>query len=175
MLFKARLKLHFLPEMKPSQPWHFHSLFQGKIGRFLMQIALGLSPLKSHLFKYNITDNPFCQLCKQDIETPVRYFCTCPALCTLSNQRRVNVNDEVRKRPLFANVVGDININDNYLRLLLNGISFNNSINTNISFDEFVNFHVILYRIVSTYVFSTKRLVSIGDVQWFVYVRFTVC
>jgi len=83
----------------------------------------------------------------------------------LSNELRVNVNDEMRKRPLFANVVGDININDNYLRLLLNGISFNNSINTNISFDEFVNFHVILYRIVSTYVFSTKRLVSLGDVQ----------
>ena len=83
----------------------------------------------------------------------------------LSNELRVNVNDEVPRRPLFANVVGDININDNYLRLLLNGISFNNSINTNILFDEFVNFHVILYRIVATYVFLTKRLVSIGDVQ----------
>ena len=93
MLFKTRLKMHFSPELKKSQPWHYHNLFQGKIGRLLMQIALGPSPLKSHLFKYNITDNLFCQLCKLEVETRTHYLCTCSVLRALSNKLRVNVND----------------------------------------------------------------------------------
>ena len=160
--------MHFSPELKKSEPWHYHYLFQGKIGRFLIQIALGLSPLKSHLFKYNITDNPFCQLWKLEVDTPTDYFCTCSVLRVLSNELRANVNDELRKLPLIANVAGDINVNDNYVCLLLRGISFSNSVNMNISYDKFSQFHVSLYTIVSKFVFSTKRLLPLSDAPSFV-------
>ena len=36
-----------------------------------------LSPLKSQLFKYNLTDNPFCPSCIDSVETPMHYFIEC--------------------------------------------------------------------------------------------------
>ena len=87
-------------------------------------------------------------------------------LRALSNELRVNVNNELRQLiPLIANVASDINVNYNYVCLLLNGISFSNSINMNISYDEFSQFHVSLYSVVSKFVFSTKRLLPLSDAQ----------
>ena len=45
----------------------------------LTQIKLNLSPSKSQLFKYNLTDNPFCPSCGDSVETPVHYFIECNA------------------------------------------------------------------------------------------------
>ena len=40
-------------------------------------MRLQLSPLKAHLFRYNLTDNPFCPSCGEEIETTLHYFLTC--------------------------------------------------------------------------------------------------
>ena len=45
--------------------------------KLLTQIRLGLSPLKAHLFAYNIGENPFCQCCFTHIETSIHYLFEC--------------------------------------------------------------------------------------------------
>ena len=53
---------------------HSHRSFLGEV---LIQILLELSPLRSHLFKYNLTDNPFCHACGDFFETTDHYFFEC--------------------------------------------------------------------------------------------------
>ena len=61
-----------IDELKKNNPlYHSHEGFFGKI---LTQIKLKLSPLRSQLFNYNLTDNPFCPTCNDSIETPLHFF-----------------------------------------------------------------------------------------------------
>ena len=46
----------------------------GFYGRIMNQIRYGLSPLNFHLFTHNITDNPFCPKCHNDIENTTHFF-----------------------------------------------------------------------------------------------------
>ena len=55
----------------------FNNSHNGFHGKILTQIKLNLSPLKFHLFKYNLTDNPFCPSCGDSVETPIHYFIEC--------------------------------------------------------------------------------------------------
>ena len=69
----------------------------GLFGKILTQIKLKLSPLRSHLFNYNLTDNPFCPACKDSIETPLHFFTECTAysihrIPMLSNLLKLNPN-----------------------------------------------------------------------------------
>ena len=56
--------------------FHYNSIV-GKGTKLLTQIRLGLSPLKAHLFAYNLGENPFCQCCLTHIETTVHYLFEC--------------------------------------------------------------------------------------------------
>ena len=51
----------------------------GYYGKILTQLRLGLSPLRSHLFKYQISDNPFCPSCYSEIESVSHLFLHCMA------------------------------------------------------------------------------------------------
>ena len=55
----------------------FYNTIVGKGTKLLTQIRLGLSPLKAHLFAYNIGENPFCQCCLTHIETSIHYLFEC--------------------------------------------------------------------------------------------------
>ncbi|MFZ2538323.1 MAG: hypothetical protein WAX04_05435, partial [Oscillospiraceae bacterium] len=46
--------------------------------RVLTQLRLGLSSLNNQLYNYNITDNPFCQMCLDNIETTEHFLFNCP-------------------------------------------------------------------------------------------------
>ena len=63
--------------------FHYNSIV-GKGTKLLTQIRLGLSPLKAHLFAYNLGENPFCQCCLTHIETTVHYLFEC---VKFSNER----------------------------------------------------------------------------------------
>jgi len=159
--FKVLLKLHLLKAIPSNPPVKYHNLSNGSIGRFLIQISLGLSPLKSQLFKYNLTDNPFCQICKLDVETPLHYFTGCPPLTTLAVELRSNVRLLLLKFPRIARFVGDLHSNEVYLNLLLNGVihvPFSNSSDLD---TELSPFYLDLYKITTNYVFHTKRLLPI--------------
>jgi len=53
---------------------HLGSVSCGLCGKILTQIRLGLSPLRHHLFTYNITDNPFCASCGLFVEDNSPYL-----------------------------------------------------------------------------------------------------
>ena len=77
--FKKDIKIHLNigPQILNGNSLdHTHG---GLFGRILTQIKLKLSPLRSHLFNYNLTDNPFCPACKDSIETLLHFFTECIA------------------------------------------------------------------------------------------------
>jgi len=48
---------------------NYSRVCKGYMGRLITQFRLGLSPLRFHLFSYNLSDNPFCPSCGLEIET----------------------------------------------------------------------------------------------------------
>ena len=73
--FKSKLKSYFKPH--PLAKLYNNSL--GPCHRYHTQLRLGLSKLKSHLFKYNIIPDPSCPNCPNSNETATHYFLECPA------------------------------------------------------------------------------------------------
>ena len=63
---------------------------QGFLGKVLIQIRFVLSPLRSHLFKYNLIDNPFCTAFGDFFETTYHYFFECSHYAA---QRQSLLND----------------------------------------------------------------------------------
>jgi len=53
------------------------SVSYGFSGEMLTQIRLGLSPLRHHLFTYNIAHNPFCDSCGLFVEDVSHYLLSC--------------------------------------------------------------------------------------------------
>ena len=54
---------------------------QGFLSEVLIQMRFEPSPLRSHLFKYNLIDNPFCPTCGDFFETTDHYFSECNYYC----------------------------------------------------------------------------------------------
>lgn len=71
--FKSRLKALKNPLCK------LYSLAPHPAGRYLTQMRLGLSKLKSHLFTYSIIPDPLCPNCQNSKETTTHYLLQCPA------------------------------------------------------------------------------------------------
>ena len=57
----------------------YHNLCTGKTGILITRIRLGLSALNSQRFKYNLIQQPTCNLCNTVSETPYHYFFNCPS------------------------------------------------------------------------------------------------
>ena len=95
----------------------------GFYGRILNQINYGLSPLKLHLFTYNLTDNPMCPNCFDVVESTKHFFFEC---ASYSVPRRIFI-DEIEK------IVADFNLkselcrsnNEFLLNLVLQGVNSN--------------------------------------------------
>ena len=98
-----------------------NSLFKissGYIGKILNQIVLGLSPLKAHLFLYNIIDNPFCPCCLEEVEDPAHYFLKCRSHSDYRNSMMLELNKFCKYKNLVVNKDSDI------LNLLLNNFEY---------------------------------------------------
>ena len=63
--------------MKMRSPLKLEYFHDGFFGSLLIQIKLKLSPLRDQLFRYNLTDNPFCPSCGFATETPMHFFLEC--------------------------------------------------------------------------------------------------
>ena len=64
-----------------------YNLFSMQGSKILSQFRLGLSNLASHLFQYNLSDNPFCKNCLKCVETQEHYLFDCP--CYLGQRQRL--------------------------------------------------------------------------------------
>ena len=62
---------------------NFLQFATGYYGRLLKQIRYNLSPLRFHLFTYNIIDNPMCPGCHDSVESTEHFFfdCVCYSDC----------------------------------------------------------------------------------------------
>ena len=79
----------------------------GYYGKILTQLRLGLSPLREHLFKYQISDNPFCPSCCNEIESVTHFL----LFCTSYDAARAILFDEIVKI-VGLNVWNNIDNND---------------------------------------------------------------
>ena len=91
--------------------YHSHGRFFGKV---LNQMKFKLSPLKAHLFGYNMTDNPFCPGCGEEVESTHHFFLTCKTYVTPRQQLLDNMqclysspisNDEILNLIIFGSTV----------------------------------------------------------------------
>ena len=76
-IFKTRIHDYLGENINRRSTTHIKHFHDGFFGTLLTQIKLNLSPLRSHLYKYNIIDNPFCPACGDEIETTMHYFLEC--------------------------------------------------------------------------------------------------
>lgn len=73
-----KFKKYLNKKFEVEQCFFDYNLFNMGGSKILAQLRLGLSNLRSHLFKYNLTDNPFCQGCLNEIETLAHFLFVCP-------------------------------------------------------------------------------------------------
>ena len=76
-VFKRKMKIWLKMENSPTNFDIRDHSYRGFLGKILIQMRFELSPLRSHLFKYNLIDNPFCPACGNFIETTDHYFFEC--------------------------------------------------------------------------------------------------
>ena len=101
--FQTQIKKHFNidKQANPSFLYHSHGGFFGKL---LNQNKFKLSPLKAHLSSYNLTDNPFCPGCGDEVESTYHFSLTCNAYAVPRQQLLINL------RSLNCNLVSDDDI-----------------------------------------------------------------
>ena len=117
LTFKIKIRKHFNIDKQadPSMLYHSHGGFFGKV---LNQMKFKLSPLKAHLFGYNMTDNPFCPGCGEKVESTHHFFLTCKTYVTPRQQLLDNMqclysspisNDEILNLIIFGSTCKNIN------------------------------------------------------------------
>jgi hypothetical protein len=120
----------------------------GYYGRILNQIRYELSPLRSHLFTYNISDNPMCPSCYDSVETTRHYFIECKSYEISRNNLIFTLNVLFNRH----NIECDITNSDNLLRTILLGTECNNFEN---SLANEIN--KIIFNAVVCYMSESKR------------------
>ena len=152
-------QLLILPEFASivnlSDALQYNKVLKGHNGRLLTQFRLGLSPLRNELFTYNITDNPFCQACGEDVETLSHYMFVC---ASYTAQRTVFMNNIIA-------LINAININlhlsldstdQNVLtRLITCGVYL-----PNFDYDVVHNVNTSIFNIASSYISATTRFMN---------------
>ena len=126
-------------------------------GRILTQIKLKLSPLRSHLFNYNLTDNPFCPACKDSIETPSHFFTECIAY-------------SLHRIPMLTNLLKlnpQISSPSEFLDFIVNGSETG-------SHDHRVQINKSIFRHVTIFMFKTKRFMT-TDFKWIITKHLLYC
>ncbi len=72
--FKNTYKKHYYRQVNP-----FYAYEKENANVHHTRLRLGLSHLRSHLFTYNLSNDPLCQQCKLENETIEHYLLRCPS------------------------------------------------------------------------------------------------
>ena len=142
--FKKELKNHMnigINESKKNNSLnHSHEGFFGKI---LTQIKLKLSPLRSQLFNYNLTENPFCPSCNDSIETPLHFFLECN---THHAHRQIMLANLLKLNPKLSSTT-------DYLQFIVNGSLVG-------SREQQMKTNKAIFRHVTIFMFKSQRYIS---------------
>jgi hypothetical protein len=141
--FKNEIKNYFKIENKSEKLNPLNHSHDGFFGKILTQIKLKLSPLKDQLFKYNLTENPFCPSCKECLETSLHYFTECP------------IYDQHRE-PFFRNLQNmnnQIITSNDFLNFIINGSNIGNH-------DQRILTNKKIHRLTTIFMYKTGRFTS---------------
>ncbi len=164
--FKIALRKYYGCRSTATDNTGFVTMSHGKLKRTLIQISLGLSPLRAHQFKYNLMDNPFCPSCFNEIETPLHYFFECSSYASFQGTLiRTVINSFTEFCLLFRNnlVSSDINSHAFKLNIVLCGYAQNNILNS-MNADMLAQLKAIntgLLQEITNYMYLTKRFTTI--------------
>ena len=87
------------------------------------QIRYGLSPLKMHLFTFNLNENPFCPTCLENVESTEHYFFICPTYIEARNNLMNKLENITVSFNLTSSILDLSNRNrESILNLLLYGV-----------------------------------------------------
>ena len=128
----------------------YSKICYGKTGRLITQFRLGLSPLRSDLFIYNIIDNPFCPSCGDTLETLKHFFLECPAYRLV---RVTLIDDLVGSLNSVRCYLPDLNMQcvDVLLAIITRGAPLN------INNPDLPVVNKIIFACISRYINQTKR------------------
>ena len=133
--FKFIYKKHHFRQVNP-----FYSYEKGNANIHHTRLRVGLSHLRSHLFTYNLIDDPMCQHCYLENETTEHYVLRCP---TFTVQRMLYLQGLTNI--LDHEYIANLSDND-IVHLFLHGdLALSNTIN----FD--------LFSMAQTYIIDTSR------------------
>jgi len=121
------------------------------MGRVITQIRLSLSFLNNQLFTYNLSDNHFCAMCGNEVETPLHFFRLCPVY---KEQRTIllgTIYDIINSITNTYGVIIDFNTHRVLLDLFLKGFNVPQLL-TNI------NHNIQIFKAVSCYIVDSTRL-----------------
>ena len=124
---------------------HSHRGFFGKV---LIQMRFELSPLRSHLFKYNLTDNPFCPACGDFFETTDHYFFECSHYAV---QRRSLLID-------IAGLDGALLSQSEMKKFILFGSS-------NKNLEQRIKINKLLFKFVATFLYTTRAIQTTAPIN----------
>ena len=120
----------------------FYNSHDSFLRKILTQIKLNLSPLKSQLFKYNLTDNPFFPSCGDSVETPMHYFIECN---THHANRQIMIKNLLKLNPNLSSP-------SDFLDYILKGsISGTN--------EQCAHTNKAIFRHVSIFMFKSQRFI----------------
>ena len=130
-----------IDESKKNNPLnHSH---EGFIGKILTQIKLKLNPLRSQLFNYNLTDNPFCPSCNDFVETPLHFFLECN---THHAHRQIMLANLLKLNPNLSSTT-------DYLQFIVNGSLVGNQ-------EHQMKTNKAIFRHVTIFMFKFQRFIS---------------
>ena len=146
-LFKSRLlkSNQIIDNHNYHKSPFFFKICSGFYGKVLNQIRYGLSPLKFHLFTYNIIENPICPTCFNSVEDCKHYFIDCPGY---DNCRKLFISNLTMLVALFK---VKIDLADTACILSLIHSGFDSDYDTSQKLNE------TLFCEIKHYMISTKR------------------
>jgi hypothetical protein len=128
----------------------------------LIQIHLGLSPLRENLFKYNISDNPFCPVCFVAVESTFHFFGECPIYAVHRDQLRFDIINVMRSAHVETNI--DLYDNKQVVKFICTGLSKDNIISHNICADnQRADVNKQLWKLAVHYMYLTRRFTVLTD------------
>src|SRR6185436_1532887 len=177
-IFKNRLNFLLNCNCRNVQLCYYSNLHEGKLGRNLTNMRLGLSLLNFHLYTNNLSDNPFCQHCLDIVESTEHYLFLCPAygnsriklvteLQNLVNKLQLEDGSAIRFNRKFvklANVIlptgrsNPVIFFPNLTKLCLCGL--NELVFLNNSYDEICSVQHKLYTCVIDFMYTSRRFIT---------------
>ena len=173
--FKCKLKVHLCCYPQNSYLLRYSVLHDGKLGRVLTNIRIGVSLLRYQLYVNNLSDNPFCGMCCDAVESSEHYFFTCPIFYNVRVEFISKLRELINKIPMDASNYSKLNLElikltnwkyctsssmppsvfPNLHKLCTIGVD--NFMLAEHSTNEVDDLHIQLYSIVTNYMYKTKR------------------